>query len=317
MTANEMGNTFEVLYEAATLTNRQFNAREKSLFLNLGTKMFVDTRVFPDMNTKGKGFESDSKRILDLVPLLASTTDLYLRERGDFVQGTYLNGALRNNDKSVEGITSNQTTYGTVTDADDIKYGVLVELKDEILYIVSENCDLSSGDGNNKEWRYNVRVDNIPHAQYINTVYNDLKNPFKDLVWRREYGQSLPTSLVTAGRNTVDFRSSATPRTYFNITPIGTLVPIASGWYFDGTRKRIVQLIPGSEWKVEKYNIFYIKSPNTIVVDYNRPDKQVNCDLHPHVHQEIVELAVRKAVEASIPAIQKYQVTDKESKEQE
>lgn len=317
MTSNEMGNTFELLYEAATLTNRQFNAREKSLFLNLGVKMFIDTRVFPDMNVKGKGFEADPKRILDLAPLIGTTSDLYFRESGDFVRGTYKNGALRNPDKDVEGITNNQTTYGTVTDAEDMKYGVLVELKDEVLYIVSEDCDLSYGSGANKEWRYNVRVDNIPHSDYINMVYNDLKNPYRDLVWRREYGSALPASIIAATRNTVEFRSSATPRTHFASPPVGSMVLINTNWYFDGTRKRIVQLIPGKGWDIEKYNVTYIKEPKAIVVDYVRPDKQVNCELHPHVHQEIVELALRKALEATIPAVQKYQVTDKESKEQE
>ena len=313
MTANNMGNEFMLMYEAATLSNRQFNSREISVFLNIGQKIFMDTRIFPDMNTKGKGFEADAKRILDVAPLLANSMDIYLRDNGDFVRGTYKNGALRNSDKDIEGIINNSNSYGTVTDADDIKYATLIELKDEILYIVAENCDLSFGDGTDREWRYNVEVKHTTQAEYMNLVYNDLKNPYLDLVWRMEYGQSLPSSIVVAGRNTSEFRSTLASRTI----PNESGKTLNTQWYFDGTRKRIVQLVAGKNWNVEKYSISYIREPREIKVDYNRPDQQVHCELHPHTHREVIEIAVRKACEATIPAIQKYQVSDKETKENE
>jgi len=318
MTANSMGDSLQLLFEASTGTNRQFNSREKSFFLNMGMTDFINKRTFPDGNTKQKGLESDNKRILDLAPLLGTTSDLYFKIRdiggtnyGDFVRGTYVNGAMRNPDKDADGITDNETTYGTITDAEDMKYGVLVELRDEVLFIVSQNCDLSYGTGTNKQWRYNVRVDNIPNELYNDQIYNSFKQPYFDLVWKKEFGKSLPTSLLSY-RNTNEFRSSTAARNSSTTTPL-----INPDWYFNGTRSRILQLLPGKGWEVEKYNVTYIKKPNEIVVDYVRPDKQVHCELHPQVHYEVIQLALRFAAEAIIPSIQKYQVVDKENKENE
>jgi hypothetical protein len=39
--------------------------------------------------------------------------------------------------------------------------------------------------------------------------------------------------------------------------------------------------------------------------------------LHPAIHDEIIEIAVRLAIAAKIPEAQKYQVADKEQKETE
>lgn len=312
MTANEMGDALSLLYEAATLTNRQFNTREKSLFLNLAQKEFVDSRFTPDANIKGKGFESDPKRTLDLAPLVKNNV-LYFKEANDFVRGTYKNGAKRNPDKSIEGINYVTNTYGTVTDAEDAKYGVLTELDNEILHIISENCDISIGSGTAKEWRYNVKVKEISENMYNDTIYNALQNPYLDLVWRLEFGSTIPGNIT---RNTNNFRSSNAARSIVSdstaITPI-----INPARKFDDTTKRIVQLIPGLSWDVEKYNVYYVKRPTDIVVDYVAPNKQVGCDLHPHVHMEIVKIAARMATAAIIPAEQKYQITDAEARRTE
>lgn len=314
MTANQMGDAVELLYEGAAVTNRQFNSREKSYYLNSAIKRFVDTRMFPDGNIKGKGFEADAKRILDLSPLLSTTTVVYLKENNDFVRGTYKNGCLRNQDKDNEGITNNgsSNTYGTVSEAEDMKYGVLVELPNDVLYIVTENCDTIIGSGTNRKWRYNVKVAEIPNGNYIDNVYNSFKNPNFDLVWRREYGSSVPSSLT---RNTNDFRSSNSARVANDATIIS---PAINATYdFKGLNKRIVQLIPSKNWDIAKYNVFYIREPRTVVVDYNNPTNAVDCDLHPHVHQEICELAVSLMVASIIPANQKYQVTENEVKKSE
>lgn len=319
MTANEMGDTFSLLYEAATLTNRQFNSREKSLFLNLAQKELLDTRFTPDANSKGKGFESDSKRVLDLTSLVRSNV-LYFKDNNDFVRGTYRNGALRNPDKDIEGIltepstdfTGNPSGYGYVGEADDIKYGVLVELQDEVLHVISENCDMSYGDGTNKEWRYNVQVQEMPNDMYNTFIYNGLKQPYLDLVWRREYGSTIPGGIT---RNTNNFRSSKAPRVTADNTT--TSPAINSAWGFNGSRKRIVQLIPGKNWEVEKYNVYYVKKPTDIVVDYNSPNKQIHCELHPHIHPEVIKIAVRMATAAIVPAEQKYQLTDAEARRDE
>ena len=315
MTANQMGDAVELLYEGAAVTNRQFNSREKSYYLNSAIKRFVDSRMFPDGNIKGKGFEADAKRILDLSPLLSTTTVVYLKENNDFVRGTYKNGCLRNNDKDNEGVVDNQNNYGTVSEAEDMKYGVLVELPNDVLYIVSDNCDTTIRSGNQKKWRYNVKVAEIPNNNYIDNVYNSFKNPNFDLVWRREYGSSLPTSLINS-RNTNNFRSSNAARSIVN--DITTTTPAINVAYkFNGENKRILQLIPAKNWDVAKYNVFYIREPRQVVVDYNNPTNAIDCDLHPHVHQEICELAVSLMVASIIPAQQKYQVTENEVKKSE
>lgn len=56
-----------------------------------------------------------------------------------------------------------------------------------------------------------------------------------------------------------------------------------------------------------------MKRPQDITVDYQNPLNQKDCELHPHVHIEIVEIAVRKAIAALIPAQQKYQVQQNEN----
>lgn len=306
LSPNEMGDVFDNLFEAAQLTNRQFTSREKSLYLNLAQTEIINTRFTPDANTKGKGFESDSKRLLDLSSLVTANV-VYLKANGDFVRGTPYNGALRNNDKTEQGISNNETSYGTLSEAEDMKYGVLAELENEVLFIVSENCDISQGSGSAKVWRYNVKIEDITHSNYMNLIYNSLKNPFADLVWRREFGSMIRN--IT--RNTNNFRSTNALRVASDTT---ILNPSINGiWKYDGSNKRIVQLMPGVDWDIEKYNIIYVRRPANIVVDYNNPSNQIYCELHPHIHYEVVQVAVRKAISAIIPAEQKYQVAQNEN----
>lgn len=304
MTANQQGNAFVQSFDASTATNIQFTDREKSLYLNLGMKELIDSRMFPDGNTKGKGFESDKKRVLELTSLLSTNADIYLKENNDFVRGTYKNGALRNDDKDEEGIIPVIGKYGTVTDADDIRYGVIIELKDDVLYIVSEQCDIARFDGTNP--RYNVRVKGQDNDSYNNMVYNTLKNPDRDLVWRIEFGSSLPTDVAANRTNNPEFRNSNSLRS----NPL----PVDNKWFFNGERKRLIQLLPGKGWDIIKYNIKFIKEPKAIVVDYVDPTKQVNCEIHPHFHYDVVQSAVRIAIASMIGAEQKYQVADIESK---
>lgn len=316
MTANEMHNLFVLLSNASSLTNRNPDDREVSAMLNLGVKEFIDTRFNADSNTKRKGFESSSKREIDLAALCRNRV-LYLRDidetgnNGDFIRGTYKNGAVRNTDLDEEGITDSIIGYGTVNDADDAKYCVFAELPDEVLYIISENCDISTLSSNRKMWKYNIPVKPVTHDEYNELIVNTYKQPYGNLVWRKDAGSTIPTynySIPVGKEANPEFRSSATNST--RATP----KLVSPTWKFDGTRKRIVQLISGKGWEVEKYNLYYIKQPVDITVDRRTPANQVHCELHPSVHSEVVQIAVRLYAATQIPLEQKYQIAQNEEK---
>ena len=311
MTANEQRDLFVLLSNMSSLTNRQPDDREVSALLNLAMKEFIDMRVSPDNNSKKKGFEADGIRRLELGSLVTSNV-LYFKDRvdtfGDFVRGTYYNGALRNPDLDEESTINNQVGYGTITDADDKRYGVFVEWLDEVLYVITENCDISTGDGNNKTWKRNIPVKPITHDEYNEFITNGYKQPYGNLVWRRDSGNLVPTYNLASSP---EFRSSATPSS--RTTPIR----VASQWAFDGSRKHVIQLIPGKSWEIEKYNMYYVKQPKRIVVDVKTPRNQVNCELHDSVHSEIVQIAVRLYSAASVPLEQKYQIAQNEEKQNE
>lgn len=321
MRANQMGDAIKVLLESGGITNKVLNSRELSLFINMAITEFVNTRVFNNRNIRGEGIEDSNKRILDIAPLFANRTGVYMKKRvvsnttyGDFVRGTYVNGALRTNDLDTElsnSVPGGDYDTAILTDAEDAKYGVLVELPDEVLFIISQNCDISMGSDINKVWRNNVTVKHIKHEEYNEMIWNSYRTPYTDLVWCTEFGNSLPLQVVTSGRNTVEFRSSASSRT----NPSQTL--LTPEYKFDGTQSRILQLIPPKGFEIEKYNVYYVRKPVEVLIDYTLPSNQVDCDLHPSVHSEIVQIAARIAIASLIPTQQKYQIAQVEAKTNE
>ena len=71
---------------------------------------------------------------------------------------------------------------------------------------------------------------------------------------------------------------------------------------------RIHELLTGDNYIVHEYYIRYIKTPNSITVDTKTPSNQVDCELHPAVHREIVDEAVSIALERT--ANPRYKTTE-------
>lgn len=61
-----------------------------------------------------------------------------------------------------------------------------------------------------------------------------------------------------------------------------------------GTDYGTNQLITDGTYPIENYYVTYIRRPRDIVVDFNNPINQVNCELDEFTHREIILIAARK-----------------------
>lgn len=289
MTANEMGDKVILKLQSSGFNLINFDDRERSELLTEGMYELINERFIPDMNVKRKGFEMDIKRRLDLSGLITSHTE-FKREQGDFMQGTADNGALKTPDKDYQS-----SSLGDEVETD---YGVFFSIPNEALYIISESADTKQGNS----LRKGVPVEAISYEEYAANIHNNYKNPYYNKVWRLDWG-----SYTTAGTNDSDVSVK------FN----GNQLTGFSGFdTYNGSAKTIDtersgMLIPGKDWIIEKYRMHYVKRPRAIVVDTISPLNQVRCELHEHLHKEVVDKAVQLAIESRIPDQAKYQVAEK------
>ena len=284
MQANEMRSKFLLQYEGAQLANRTFNDREISAFLSKAQSEIVKRRFTFDKNSKGKGFEADAVRKAELAGLITAHK-AFKRASHDFMLGTEDNGALR-------------TPDGDQQDPATDQFGVFVRIPDEVLYIILETCYVSQGTCTVK----NVPVEQVNYSSYINGITNFFKRPYKNLVWAMDWGSFTTSSLNSSELSVKNFTGVSTLN---NTTPVSI------------TTIRSRQLIPGKDWTVEQYNLHYIKLPSDITVDIQTPANQINCELAPFMHQEVIDYAVKLAAAAIVPEQNKYEVNTIESSQDE
>jgi len=273
--------------------------REKSVVLNHAQDEFVTRRTIADANTKQKGVGIDTKRDLDLSSIISSTY-LFEKANGDFIEGNENNGAFRTPDLDYQELEEGYTVELGETyeyDASISRYGVMCNYPNEALYILSEHATISRG----MEIRTNVPVKRIPLEKYMSDINNIYENPGKHTVWRIETGNFTPASAING---------------FTSLAPKGGVIAGDTATTSLST-SRINHLIPGKDFIVESYRMSYVKRPRRIVVDTIYPAGKVDCELHPAVHDEIVDIAVSLVIQASIPELQKYQIADKEKREDE
>jgi hypothetical protein len=305
MDANTMGDVLLYKLRDSNYSLISFDDREKSLVLNMAMDQFISDRVIADLNVKQKGFEFDTKRKLDLTGLISAHTAFKRSYEtggvitGDFMLGNEDNGAKRTPDRDyqMESIQMTGTT-GIVSN-----YGIFCRIPDECLFIISESCDTSK----QNQLKLGVPVEEITYETYNANINNSQKSPYYNKVWRLEYGSYTPADIDDISVKFTD--SILTGFTGMNAS--GNGLPISIATY------RAAMLIPGKDWQIDKWHLNYIKRPSRILVDTITPANQRNCELHPAVHNEIIEIAVRLAIAAKIPEQQKYQIADKEQKETE
>ena len=275
MTSNEQRDAFLTLIDASEIRGHAFDDRDIEYFLNTYMDSYVNDMVHADKNPRGVGFSVDTLRQLQLTGLTTKAA-AYKRTDGDFMAGNEDNGALP---KPYE-------------DDGLIEYGSFVAIPNECLFVTLMRASIY----NSACTRKNVKVAMIDETYYEQYINNGQRQPFKNLVWCVEYGShthSKVTDVSTKGMTGID-------------TNDGSAIGI------DSQINRSHLLISGKDYYIDQYDLRYIKRPNRIVIDINRPQDQVNCELNPAVHNDIVEGAVKLAIGAVISKESKYQIAQQE-----
>jgi hypothetical protein len=293
MEANQMRASFNLLKEASRLANRTFNDREIEDFLNKAQEETVKDKFAAWKNRPQIGYGQHPVRNAELAGLVTATQTV---PRANYIVGTELNGALQGPDLD---------RGGTTQDAD--RFGVFVGLPNELLYPLVETCETVKGN----IVKRNTVIKEVNLQGYLEGIYDDYAKPYDNLVWSMDWG-AYTTAIPNDGLYDDSVKEYSSLGTNHNMTGdnyLGDEVNI------DTNRARY--LLPGKGWKVNKYNIHYIKLPRAIKIDVQTPSLQVNCELPDFVHNEVVAKAVAIASAAVIPDPNQYQVNDKLAKEQE
>lgn len=296
MDANTMRDQLIARLRTTNYDVSNIDDREASDLLTRAELEFTVRRFIPDLNVKRKGFEMDSKRRLDLSGLItahAAFKRVNTAGAGDFIIGTEDNGALRTPDKDYQLDESVTPSTAVTTD-----YGVFVRLPDECLFIISETCDTSKGDST----KVNVPVEVVDYEKYSSSIRDPYKSPYRNKVWRMDSGNFAPGTGLS---NDISIKSIS-----------GTNADGVTGLDSIDT-ERALHLIPGKDWIIDKYNVRYVKRPRRILVDMISPTSQISSELPAAVHDEVVDIAVKLYTSARMPEQNKFQVADKEERENE
>lgn len=271
--------------EQRTYTDGQLTA-----ICNEAITQFVADRVFPERNPKNIGIDGSLKRNLDLSPLISSTA-YYCVENDDFMLGSRRNGALRiaDYDKQLAGVEDD--TVGSD------KFGVFVPIPDECYHPLSIHATLKKGD----KFYDLVKVEKKTHSYYVDNITNTYVSPAANNIWAIEYGNYTP-NVGGSVKNLVGYSTRLqADNTRKNIT---------------FTTNRVFNVILPKDFQLVSFTMAYIKTPAEVRIATSRPDEQVNCDLHPSVHTEIINMVVDLLAGMAIPLAQRVQVTDNQVKTQ-
>jgi hypothetical protein len=315
MTANEAKDRCNLKADGAVFKERTFNDREWSTFLSEAQLQFLKKRFDALKNRTGRGFR-DSLRQDELAGNLSATAT-FKRSLHHFMQGNANNGAYRTPDLDEQSDATNA-------------YGVFVPVPNEALYILNETCTLKKDHHISR----NVMIESMDPFLYNDLIYDPYKNPSYDTVWAFNFGAfttaynpdpdgngNIPDPVTVLDYSTkygdtrVDPTATLTTRTGFKgLSSWSTDTnPVVIQINTDRTRN----LVPGSGWDVEEYNMRYIKAPKPIVVNTRNPLLQQNPEVPDVFMDEVIDLAIVLAAASVAPLEAKYQLADKEAKEDE
>lgn len=309
MTANELNNFVIFLLQGAGAKERTFNNREMSIILSLAQLEVAKRRIDGLKNRTGRGFDESKMRQMELAGLVSASAT-FRRDNHDFMIGTDSNGAFETPDLDAQADSTQQ-------------FGVFCRIPNEVLHITSESCNIVKDIYTAR----NVPVERINATLYNEWIYNSFKGPGYDSVWAIPFG-----SFTTA--NTTDPNAIGSGAKLENSTKYGdarvdetTIDTKISGFRGLSTKdnstevwiqtEQSIHLIPAKDYTIDAYRLHYIKAPSPIVVNLYTPALQRNPELSSNLHEEIAKVAVQIATGAIIPMEAKYQIADKEVRENE
>jgi len=153
--------------------------------------------------------------------------------------------------------------------------GYFYDLPKGYMYSLREEATLSSSDDCFDGKRIYVKP--ITHDEYAINLLNPFKKPDKTVVWRLDYSNTNPSTATT------------------------------------GTKRH--ELVTDGTYTIGTYHIRYLNSPSDIVIDDTDPLNNVDSELDPSVHEEVVDIAVRIAAGITDPGT--YQIKLMEQQEGE
>lgn len=292
MEANTMRQEFILRFGSAMNSNKVFDDREITSFLNKAQREYTHTRLAPWKNRPQLGLGDHPIRDAELAGLLTASESI---KREYHLLGNEDNGALRGPD--LDNIDQPQE-----------QFGVFAPIPNECLYIVSERVKTIK-DGIVKP---NGKVLKKTPMQYDDEIFNLYNNPGDNLTWSMDWGSYTISTYDGDGGFVNSSKTNSDTGIGNNMSGFNYLdQPVTIN------TDRSVYLIPGKGWKIEEYTIRYVKEPEDMHVDVQSPQLQIHCQLPSHTHSEIVDLAVKLASAAVVPEQSKYQVNQIESKEDE
>lgn len=294
MTANDMRHRFILKMDGALMMNKTFNDREISDWLTKGEKALIKERYDALKNRTQRGYPQGIRG--DELAGIITGTEYIGKDK--MIVGSEDNGALLKPD-----IGMTDYTDGTAFSSDD--FGYFVPIPDEAMYILREHVHTTNG---TKHLR-NVSVREVGMDEYSALIFNGYRKPYKNLVWSIDWG-SFTVASYSDGSFTDSSKSNSVTGTGTNMDGSNSSDETVNINTF-----RAKYLIPGRDWNVEGYRVFYIKEPSEIIVDVQDPSAQQHCELAPFLHDEVVEMAVKEATSALIQEQGKYQAAVNETKE--
>ena len=156
MTSQEMQYNFEVKLHEQNLLNKTFSSYDVAFLLNAAQDDLVEGFYSSRINPNSRYFELDERARAMLALLIESTL---------IVAASF--------DSSDAALHDN---------------AVFVDLPANFLYALEEECTVAYIDCNNSSTTTISRVLPIRHDEYRMNISNIYKKPWRDLVWRMDFG---------------------------------------------------------------------------------------------------------------------------------
>ena len=156
MTAQEMQYNFELKIHEQNIAEKSFSSYDVQFLLNAAQNDLVEGFYSARINPRSRYFEMDERARAMLALLIENHTTTSFDDA---------DAALHDN-------------------------AVFVDLPSDFLYALKENCVVSYSDCNGTTTTKNTRVLPITHDEYEMNIDNVYKKPYRDLVWRMDFGDT-------------------------------------------------------------------------------------------------------------------------------
>jgi len=173
MVANSMRNLFKELYDGASAQEMGFDDIEVMRFLNLSQDLIIKENFYPLRNRFKEGFETSSKRDMELNNLKRSATT-WFNKLTNYWETINYNGVLESNTEIISNdlITNNNS--------------VMIELLEEVLLLLgSDTVDIKlKTELQDKNTIRNIHVKNINEDNLDNILKNPFEKPDITVIYR-------------------------------------------------------------------------------------------------------------------------------------